>query len=216
MRTTPQTRKVALLSLIVGLLGSGSISTISSFDLAPAQAVQLANGKVFFDSVPTLKGAATTFSSTDVSGATYYFEIDVPTAAGESLKQVQIQQKEGLDRVKFNLGRTRAYLDKRRGTEVEIDYVELDDQNRVTIAFVEAIAPGNQLILAMRPYWNPDTGGVYLFGVTALPEGDIVHPQFLGYGRLHFYERDGFFGWDDAEDIIALADISDRGIFFSD
>lgn len=184
--THHMSKKLAVLCALAGVSSLGFV--------APSLGVQLANGKVFFDKVPRLEKAATTFSSTHVSGATYFFEIEIPADAGEPLKHLQIQQKEGLDRVEFNLVRTSARLGKRRGPEIEIESVELDEENRVTVSFVEAIAPGNKVVLRMRPYWNPDVGGVYLFGVTALPEGEIVHPQFLGYGRIHFYERDGFFG----------------------
>lgn len=181
--------------VIKTLTALATIATLNGLGLTPVQGIQLANGRVFFDKVPRLEDAATTSSSTRVSGAKYYFEVEIPPEAGEPLKQIQIQQKEGFDRVDFNLRRTRAFLNKRRGPEVEIDFVEVDEDNRITVVFTEAIAPGNKLILALRPDWNPDTGGVYLFGVTALPEGEIVHPQFLGYGRLHFYERKGPFGY---------------------
>ena len=160
----------------------------------PGLAVQLANGKVFFDKVPRLEGSHATFNNTRVSGATYYFEISIPEEAGEPLKSIQFKQKEGLDRVDFNLRRTRASLSKRRGPEIPIESVEVSSDNSVTVTFIEAIAPGNTVIIGLRPYWNPGNGGVYLFGVTALPEGEVVHQQFLGYGRLHFYERDSFFG----------------------
>ena len=171
-----------------------AIAALNGFAMLPALSIQLASGKVFFDQVPRLDHAATTYSNTHTSGATYYFDIDMPVDAGEPLKHIQIQQKEGFDQVEFNLRRTRAHLAKRRGPEVEIESVTRDLEDRVTVTFSEAIAPSNRLVLALRPYWNPDTGGVYLFGVTALPEGNLVHPQFLGYGRLHFYERRGLFG----------------------
>ena len=184
-----QLRWTQQLIKLLAIAGTCSLSLSAS-----VQAVQLANGQVFFDSAPRLLKAATTYSSTEVSGATYYFEIDLPENAGEPLQQIQIQQREGFDRVNFNPARTRAFLGKRRGEEVLLEAVDGDDEERVTVTFAEAIAPGHKLVLALKPHWNPDTGGVYLFGVTALPAGESVHPQFLGYGRLHFYERRGFFG----------------------
>lgn len=33
--------------------------------------------------------------------------------------------------------------------------------------------------------------GVYLFGVTAFPAGEKSHGQFIGFGRLHFYNDGG-------------------------
>jgi len=40
---------------------------------------------------------------------------------------------------------------------------------------------------------NPCYGGAYLFGLTAFPQGEVPHGQFLGYGRIHFYQGESLY-----------------------
>ncbi|HEY9294790.1 MAG TPA: DUF2808 domain-containing protein [Phormidium sp.] len=47
--------------------------------------------------------------------------------------------------------------------------------------------------MALDPVRNPCFSGVYLFGVTAFPQGEKAHGQFLGFGRFHFYDRRNLF-----------------------
>ncbi|MEM9135885.1 MAG: DUF2808 domain-containing protein [Cyanobacteria bacterium P01_F01_bin.42] len=180
-------KRPRIVQKLVALSATVGLSSLCS--LSPALGIQLANGKVFFDKVPRLQGATTTSSRTHSLRAKYYFEVDVPADAGEPLKHLKIKQRDGVDRVKFNLSRTSANLSKRKGPEVSIESVSVEEDDQITVSFSEAIEPGNKVFLRLRPHGNPDTAGVYLFGVTALPAGSLVHPQFLGYGRLHFYER---------------------------
>lgn len=173
------------------LTWSGLASTVvlTSLVQLPAQSIQLADGTTYFANVPRLENARTTFNSARVFGATYYFTLRVPDDAGESLQRVMFQQQEGVDRIVFNLKRTRAYIDDDQKLPVEIADVSADEEGLVTIAFDPPIAPGKTVMIGLRPYRNPSSSGVYLFGVTAFPEGDQAHGQFLGYGRLHFYDH---------------------------
>ena len=66
-----------------------------------------------------------------------------------------------------------------------------EDQQSVTLTFDPPVAPGNTVTIALEPERNPRRSGVYLFGVTAYPSGEKTYGQFLGYGRLHFYDRGG-------------------------
>jgi hypothetical protein len=73
--------------------------------------------------------------------------------------------------------------------------VSQDRQTRaVTINFNPPIPPGQTVTVSLRPRQNPIFSGVYLFGITAYPQGEKAYGQFLGYGRLHFYNS-GFFGF---------------------
>ncbi|HIK44754.1 MAG TPA: DUF2808 domain-containing protein, partial [Leptolyngbyaceae cyanobacterium M65_K2018_010] len=72
---------------------------------------------------------------------------------------------------------------------------ERGGQTVLTINFDPPVTPGMPLILALRPWQNPRFGGVYLFGATAYPVGEVVRPTFLGYARLSFYEPDGGGFW---------------------
>lgn len=159
----------------------------------PVKAVQLADGTVYFVRPPELAGAATTFNAAYFWGATYYFTLVLPENAGEPLQKVVIAPQEGPDW---------AYLDEggrnieafegthhRSGTKLPLKEVAIDPKtHEITIVFDPPVAPGRTLTIALYPVRNPDTGGVYLYGVTAFPVGEKSHGQFLGYGRIHIYD----------------------------
>ncbi|MEO0374832.1 MAG: DUF2808 domain-containing protein [Cyanobacteria bacterium P01_A01_bin.17] len=167
-------------SLVVGL---------AAFVPSATQAVQLADGTVHFVAVPRLLQTRTTNKDAGDFGATYYFTLSVPDDAGEPLQRVLFEQREGLNRVKFLPQRTRAFADQRRRQPVIPSDVQVDEQGRVSVWFDPPIAPGETLVVGLRPRRNPYTDGVYLFGVTAFPAGEKSQGQFLGFGRLHFYDN---------------------------
>jgi hypothetical protein len=84
------------LALIAGI---GGVTEVT-------QAVQLRDGTVYFVQPPDLVDATTTFNSANVWGATYYFTINIPQEAGESLQRVTISQREGTDNIRYNLSDT--------------------------------------------------------------------------------------------------------------
>ncbi len=162
--------------------------------LGTAQAVSLADGTVYFTSPPRLVGARTTQKSTYVWGATYYFTLRIPENAGEPLQRITIAQRESPDTLQFYPEQTRASEGERfdSGLTLPLGSVTTDKETRsVSITFDPPVAPGKTVTVGIRPKRNPDSGGVYLFGVTAFPAGDKAYGQFLGFGRLSFYESDG-------------------------
>lgn len=155
---------------------------------APAVAVRFADGTVQFAGVPRLGKVSATDNQTWAWSATYLFTLQIPDDASEPLGRVMVRQEEGVDVVEFNLKRTYAYLngDRRQTTAVEAVRASPDT---LDLTFNPPIPPGSTLTIGLRPYTNPRTGGVYLFGITTTPAGDKVRSQFIGYGRLQFYER---------------------------
>jgi len=162
-----------------------------------SQAVTLADGTVYFVQPPRLLKATTTQSATYAWGATYYFTLDLPENAGEPLRRVTIAQREGIDALRYDLKDTQAFVGEPRGKRQAVALSEVigDRKTRtVSVRFDPPIAPGQTVTVGLRPVRNPNIGGVYLFGVTAFPEGQKAHGQFLGFGRLQFYEaRDAWF-----------------------
>jgi Protein of unknown function (DUF2808) len=168
-----------------------ALAGISSISMLSAQAVQLADGTVYFVATPQLIKASTTQNATDVWGATYYFTLSLPANAGEPLQRVVITQREGADTLRFNLDETEMFEGdpSSEGTKLTAKATTPNPDNpEVVITFDPPVAPGKTLTIGLRPVENPDTGGVYLFGVTAFPPGEKSHGQFLGFGRLHFYD----------------------------
>lgn len=172
--------------------------TFSNFLTPPVEAVQLRDGKTYFVQLPMLLGAETTVNRIHSWNATYYFAIALPQNMGEPLQKLEIVQTEGFDGVNFYSNETIAYLQSPSGDRVavasktEILPSQDRDRSKITITFDPPIPANNQLnsqlVVAIRPVRNPRYDGVYLFGVTAFPQGDRPNSQFLGYGRLSFYD----------------------------
>ncbi len=177
---------------LFALVGTGLIATVGILIAPrPAVAIQLADGTVYFASPPRLGPVSTTNSAVDAWVVTYYFTVAVPANAGEPLGQVTIAQSEGSDRIRFSPQQITAFLGTRdRNTpRITLGSVIADRKTQtVTVNFDPPVPPGQTVTLALSPERNPLYGGVYLFGVTAFPEGTKTHGQFLGFGRLHFYE----------------------------
>ncbi|PZO40080.1 MAG: hypothetical protein DCF19_12600 [Pseudanabaena frigida] len=174
---------------------SNSPNAISNLLIPPAGAVQLRDGKTYFVQLPTFLEAETTINRTYAGGATYYFAIALPKNMGEPLQNLEIFQTEGFDTVDFILNDTVAYLQTPSGDRVAVnsktELVPNQDRGKLTVTFDPPIPANNELnsklIVGLRPVRNPRYDGVYLFGVAASPQGDRPNSQFLGYGRLHFY-----------------------------
>ncbi|MBW4626288.1 MAG: DUF2808 domain-containing protein [Brasilonema octagenarum HA4186-MV1] len=165
-------------------------TVIGGYTADLSQAVQLRDGKVYFIQPPTLLGAVTTYKDTYVWGATYYFTIGLPENAGEPLQTITIHQREGVDRVRFDLRHTSAFegTPSKEGPKLALKDVTRDSKTKtLSLIFDPPVPPGRTITLALKPVQNPTVAGVYLFGVTAFPPGEQPHGQFLGYGRLQFY-----------------------------
>ena len=162
-----------------------------------ATAVQLADGTVYFADPPELISATTTFKEVYVWGAKYYFSINVPENAGEPLQRVAIAQKQGTEDIRFDLKETKAFMGTAgdKGPRLELGEVTRERKtSTVFVTFNPPVPPGQTVTISLSPDRNPRFSGVYLFGVTAFPAGEKSHGQFLGFGRLQFYDsfRFGF------------------------
>jgi hypothetical protein len=154
----------------------------------PAAAVRFADGTVQFAGVPRLGKVSTTDNQAYAWSATYFFTLQVPADASEPLGRVMFQQTEGVDTVEFNLKRTYSYLNGDRTQRTTVETVQVKPDT-LELTFNPPIPPNATVTIGLRPYTNPRTGGVYLFGVTTAPAGEKVRSQFVGSGRLQFYDR---------------------------
>jgi hypothetical protein len=161
----------------------------------PGRAVQLSNGTVYFNHPPLLVRASTTQNAAYIYGATYYFELNLSEKAGEPLGKVVISPEPSLDNVDFELEKTEAFEGNWRheGAALPIKNVIQDPHTQaIAVTFDPPVPPGRTISIGLRPERNP-FAGVYLFGVTAFPAGEVAYGQFLGYGRIQIYERGGIF-----------------------
>jgi Protein of unknown function (DUF2808) len=188
-------------AVILGI-AIATIVGLEGYTSKPSSAIQLQDGTVYFASPPRLVGASTTFNQVYVWGATYYFTLSLPENAGEPLQKITINQREGVDYIRFNLKESVAFegTSSHEGQKLEVkDATSERKTQTVSITFDPPISPGKTITIALQPQQNPSVSGVYLFGVTAFPAGEKSHGQFLGFGRLHFYNHGHSifspFGW---------------------
>lgn len=174
--------------------------TTSLLVCSPARAVQLQDGTTYFVGVPQLVEAVTTSTAADTWSPTYYFTIKLPDNAGEPLESITIAQSEGVDSVHFLPDQVTAFVGTRRspGDKIPLSNVQVNNKDgSLTLHFSPSIPPGQTLTLEVVPAQNPSIEGVYLFSLTAFPQGEKPHGQFLGYGRFNIYRHGGGFwhGW---------------------
>ncbi|HHP7232664.1 MAG TPA: DUF2808 domain-containing protein [Xenococcaceae cyanobacterium] len=172
------------------LWGCGLSLGVNRLMLVSADAVTAPDGTVSFNQSPLLTDAHTTFSSARARGATYYFDVELPTDVGEPLQQVVIRQRQGAEAIEFKLDQTVAYIGNHRQKEQQLEIgsvSQAEASNGIEIVFDSPIPPGTNFTVGIKPTKNPFYDGVYLFGVTAFPAGEQANGLYLGVGRLHFY-----------------------------
>jgi hypothetical protein len=188
----------AAIALSINAMVPGDRS--SPFGAAPpttiaAHSVQFPDGTVAFTTPPRLANFAATRNLAGVRNATYYFTVTLPAEAEAGLKTLEIALIEGrANRLDFDLDDTAVFVGTRdeRGSALPLEGATYDeDSQTVTLTLAEAAAPGQILTFALHPRRNPRWEGVYLFELTAFPDGDLVRSQRVGTARLHIYRPDG-------------------------
>ena len=175
--------------LLYPFFGISSAMAIAFSHNLPASGVQTKDGTVAFEAGLLLVDTHTTFKGVRVRQARYYFDLELPEDIGEPLKKVVIRQRTGGDDIKFKPEKTEVYLGDHRNKAEQVGAIAITDEESeaVTVEFEKPIPPGSRVTVGLKPRRNPDYAGVYLFGVTAFPQGDKARGMYLGPGRLHFY-----------------------------
>ncbi len=179
-------------------LGIALAAVLGVGGLAPSggQAVQLADGTVYFVQPPRLVDAATSRSTTLAARATYYFTVEVPENSGEPLQRLVINQRDSATaprRVLFNAEDSFAFVGTRRdrGAALSLGETVFDRETQtITLTFDPPVPSDTTVTVGLRPRRNPQIDGTYLFRVEAFPPGNVAHGQVLGFGRLRFDGRD--------------------------
>ena len=172
------------------LAGSIAIGILLPTVFLSANAVDIGSGRTTFVRAPRLIRSAASHTSAN-SSSTYHFTIEVPEDAGEALKAVTIAPKDNAKNIDFNVSESKAFRGDSfaGGTDLALANIggsQLSDSNEVTIVFDEPVQPGSTVTVSLKAIRNPREDGVYLFGVTAFPEGINSPGLYLGSGRLHF------------------------------
>ena len=157
---------------------------------AHTQEIQLPENKTYFSvGLPTFVGAKVSHIAANYVRPKYYFTIDLPAGANQSLGQVTIQQEENIETIQFELDKTTAFegTKNKKGQALEIKEVTQDPQtNTINVSFEPPVPPGTSVSISLQAKQNPSDGGIYLFRVNAFPAGDNPMGLDLGVGRLQF------------------------------
>ncbi len=180
------TKKIWLVAstLTLGLLIPSTFAAVNAFEVD--------NNRTIFEASPRLIRTAATNRSAN-GPSTYHFTIQVPENAGEALKAVTISQKDNPHHIRLAVDKSNAFRGDSfaGGPDLELADIGGDlstDPNDVTFVFDEPVQPGETVTVRLKAKRNPPVGGIYLFGVTAFPEGEDSSGLYLGSGRLHFYK----------------------------
>ena len=171
-----------------------TISTVGII-IAPkafTQEVQLTGNRTSFTvGVPKLIGAQVPHSGVSYVLPKYYFTLNLPADANQSLGQVTIQQQENNETIQFELDKTEAFegTQNNKGQALETKEVTQDSQtNTINVSFEPPVPPGTTFSIGLQAKQNPSNDGTYLFRVSAFPAGENPMGLDLGVGRLQFYQ----------------------------
>jgi hypothetical protein len=179
-------RILPLLTLTVSVAGIAIAPNL----LAQEQQVP-ANSTSFTGGVPTLVSADAPYNSVNYLLPQYFFTINLPAEANQSLGQVTIQQQESPYTIQFVLDKTQAFqgTENKQGQALELKEVTQDPQTQtINVSFDPPVPPDTTFTISLQARQNPSVGGVYLFTVQAFPAGENPMGLDLGVGRLQFYE----------------------------
>ncbi len=155
--------------------------------------------QVAFRKAPRLLDIYATFNAVRMRSARYYFDITIPEDAGAPLQKVEIELRKGQKKIYYRLEKTVAYLGthRRKGNQLALATTMRDEETGIiTVEFANPLPPGSTFTVGLKPKRNPDYSGVYVFGVTAFPQGENSYGLYLGSRSIHFYSGyDGFFGY---------------------
>lgn len=170
------------------------LSTTAAILSTTAQAVELANGTTAFLRPPQFLDAFTTNDNVMRRRATYFFTLDLPADADAPLQSVVIAPQ-NLTRYlqPYRLEDTVAFsgTPNNIATPLGVGDVSIDEETKaVTVNFEPPVAPGQLVTVGLRPQRNPRLDGIYVFRVTAIPEGEQPQAHIAGHGRLNFIDND--------------------------
>lgn len=174
----------------LSLVSAGTFCLGGAFAVSAARAVEFTDGRVAFARSPRLLDARATFNGIRIRQVKYYFTVEVPTDAGEPLQTLTFVQKPNQETIEFLLEDTIAYTgpSRRRGEAIDLASVTQQEGGKIAVTLARPLEPGLSLTVGLVARRNPRYGGVYLFRVGALPQGEKPLELSLGNGRLTFFD----------------------------
>jgi hypothetical protein len=164
---------VLCFSIGVGLTGS-------------ALALQV-GGETYFENAPVLTRSYANNVSSTYSYARYFFEVNIPQNSGAPLGGLAITIPPAITTAAYTLPSSENIMVS-DNTGRPIAFQTALQERTVQITFSQPVSPGQKITVQFYPMSNPHIGGIFQFGISALPAGSQPLAQFLGFGRLTFYQ----------------------------
>ncbi|ELS04887.1 Protein of unknown function (DUF2808) [Xenococcus sp. PCC 7305] len=178
-------KKIGLVTstLALSLLIPNLSTTVNAFEVGENETVFLA--------APRLTRAATTNLSPN-GPSIYHFTIEVPENADEALQAITVSQRDNPVYINFALDKSNAFMGDSFAGGPNLALADIGgdlsvNPNDITVVFDEPVQPGETVTVRLRAKRNPARGGIYLFGVTAFPEGENSSGLYIGSKSLQFY-----------------------------
>ncbi len=114
----------------------------------------------------------------------YTFTINVPKSS-QPLEKISIVQRGGLESIKFEGRKAKAYGSSKDQQKVKISQINIHSKTQgLTATFDPPVQPGQILTVVLCVKENPLSDGNYFFNVVVYPQGKYEIAVFLGAGRL--------------------------------
>jgi hypothetical protein len=185
---------------LLSLISLSNISPISGGQMVGADANEaripdpplLANRESSYFSNPPSLGEVAALDPSTFRYGFYRFTISVPEDAGSGLQAVRINQLQNPDIFDFNPKQSQAFTGKGYSSETAIPLATVQNSSpevpgEILVVFAQPIQPGNTITLSLSARRNPLYSGVYIFSVSAYPEGMNTQGQMIGTGRISLY-----------------------------
>lgn len=179
-----QVSPVSTVQLLVGLVLLLDLTSL------PAKALPNSADGASSGHAPQLLEVSTTQRTPNVP-STYHFTIQIPEKALSPIEAIVITQRSGMEQLSFIPAQTHAFARDNQGNVTSLPLVSLGgeqnaDFEEITIKFDQPVPPGEIVTVALPVQHNPQSGGIYQFGVTAFADVANSVPFYLGTARLHF------------------------------
>jgi hypothetical protein len=161
-----------------------STTMIGGFSGQIVHALEGLDGTIYFSETPEL---------VDYESDSYSVELSVVVPQEEEvpLQALIINQEQNpvdldLNTSQIDVVRGRSYDPEAETIPTQIKSMQVNNRQRIMLVFEEPVEPGTAVSVSMRPAISQELKNRYLFGVSALPEGDQPKEYFLGFARAQF------------------------------
>jgi Protein of unknown function (DUF2808) len=174
------------LKLVVGTIAAANFFISTTMPIVIANEIQKDAPKDILEPSDFLRLISVRASEITVGtrNIEYTFTINVPKSSG-AIEKVSIAQRGGLETIRFNQSKIKAYGSSKEQRNLTITQVDINpDTQGLTATFDPPVQPGQTFRLVLGVNENPFSDGNYLFNVAVYAQGKSDVALSLGVARL--------------------------------